>query len=63
MAKRAGMDAAALSAIFEGYISEGMVSGNQKYWARIKSKAPVPTPAELLNFIYDKYEIDIEGVI
>ena len=63
MAERAGMDEAELSSIFEAYISEGRESANQKYWLRIRSKESVPTPAELLDFLYDKYEIDIEGFI
>ncbi len=63
MAERAGMEKTALFSIFEGYISEGLSSDNKKYWARIKSKEPIPSPAELLDFIYDKYEIEIEGFI
>lgn len=63
MAERAGIEPIALDSIFEEYISEGLSSRNKKYWLRIKSKGAVPTPAELLDFIYDKYEIAIEGVI
>lgn len=63
MAERADMEPMALYSIFEKYISDGLSSRNRKYWVRIKSKGPVPTPAELLDFIYDKYEIEIEGVI
>lgn len=63
MAERAGIETAALYSIFERYISEGLSSRNKKYWLRIKSKGAVPTPAELLDFIYDKYEIAIEGII
>ena len=63
MAERAGMDAGELSSIFETYISEGSAGVNKKYWTRIRSKELVPTPAELLDFLYDKFEIDIEGFI
>ena len=63
MAERAGIEAWALSLFFETYIAEGMASANRKYWARIKHHASVPSPAELLDFLYDKYEIEIEGFI
>lgn len=34
-----------------------------KYWLRIRKKADVPTAAELLDFLYDKFEVGIEGKI
>ena len=57
------METVALLSIFETYIEKGMTSDNKKYWVRIRGKGSVPTPAELLDFIYDKYEIEIEGFI
>ena len=63
MAERSGIGAEELTAIFAGYISEGAAGESKKYWTRIRGAGAVPTPAELLNFIYDKYEIDIEGFI
>lgn len=63
MAERSGMEFMTLFSIFETYIEEGMASDNKKYWVRIRGKGSVPTPAELLDFIYDKYEIEIEGFI
>ena len=63
MAEQTGMETVALLSIFETYIEEGMTSDNKKYWVRIRGKWSVPTPAELLDFIYDKYEIEIEGFI
>ena len=63
MAERSGMEFMTLFSIFETYIEEGMASDNKKYWVRIRGKGSAPTPAELLDFIYDKYEIGIEGFI
>ena len=63
MAEQTGMETVALLSIFETYIEKGMTSDNKKYWVRIRGKGSVPTPAELLDFIYDKYEIEIEGFI
>ena len=61
--RRSGMEFMTLFSIFETYIEEGMASDNKKYWVRIRGKGSDPTPAELLDFIYDKYEIGIEGFI
>lgn len=63
MAARSGMETTALSKLFDGYIAEGLASEDGKYWARIRKKGDVPTAAELLNFLYDKFEIEIEGDI
>lgn len=52
-----------LFAIFDGYIAEGLISDDKKYWERIKKRGEVPTATELLDFIYDKFEMDIEGGI
>lgn len=63
MAERCGMETAALAHIFDTFIAEGLASDGGKYWARIKKKGDVPTAAELLDFLYDKFEVDIEGGI
>lgn len=63
MAERSGMEPEELSSIFDGFIAEGMASENGKYWDRIRRKGDVPTSAELLDFLYDKFEVDIEGFI
>lgn len=63
MACRCGMEAGDLSGIFDGFIAQGLDSENRKYWERIRKKGSVPTSAELLDFIYDKFEVDIEGGI
>ena len=63
MAERCGMEAGELSDIFDGGIAEGLASENRKYWDRIRKKGDVPTAAELLDFLYDKFEIEIEGFL
>lgn len=63
MAERCGMETATLAHIFDTFIAEGLASDGGKYWARIKKKGDVPTAAELLDFLYDKFEVDIEGFI
>lgn len=63
MAERSGMETAALSHLFDVFISEGLASENGRYWSRIRKKGNVPTAAELLDFLYDKFEIEIEGGI
>lgn len=63
MAERCGMEAGELSDIFDGCIAEGLASENRKYWDRIRKKGDVPTAAELLDFLYDKFEIEIEGFL
>lgn len=63
MAERCGIETADLSSVFDQFIAEGLASANEKYWKRIKKKGDVPTAAELLDFIYAKYEVDIEGGI
>lgn len=63
MAERCGMEPADLTHIFDTFIVKGLASEKRKYWERIKKKGDVPTAAELLDFIYDKFEVDIEGNI
>lgn len=63
MAERSGMKTEELSNIFDGFITAGLASENIKYWERIRKKGDVPTPSELLDFLYDKYEVDIERFI
>lgn len=63
MAERAGLTTEELTAIFDEYIHIGLSSDNSKYWERIRKKGDLPTVAELLDFIYDKFEVDIEGGI
>lgn len=63
MAERCGMTENNLSKIFDEYIAEGLASQDKRYWERIKKAADTPTAAELLDFIYDKFEVDIEGGI
>lgn len=63
MAKRSGMETATLAKLFDGYIAEGLASRDSKYWERIRKKGDVPTAAELLDFLYDKFEVEIEGGI
>ena len=62
-AERCGITDEELTAIFDDYIAEGLASENKRYWERIKKKGNIPTAAELLDFIYDKFEVDIEGFI
>lgn len=52
-----------LSKVFDEYIADGLISEDKRYWERIKKAGDIPTAAELLDFIYDKFEIDIEGGI
>lgn len=63
MAERCGMETIDLSHIFDNIIAEGLASASGKYWERISKKGNIPTAAELLDFIYDKFEVDIEGNI
>lgn len=63
MAERCGMETIDLENIFTIAILEGLTSESGKYWGRIKKKGNVPTAAELLDFIYDKFEVDIEDSI
>lgn len=63
MADLCGMELTNLSNIFDKIIADGLTSESRKYWLRIKKKGNVPTAAELLDFIYDKFEVDIEGGI
>lgn len=60
MAERSGMETAALSNLFDRFIADGLASKDSKYWSRIRKKADVPTAVELLDFLYDKFEIAIE---
>lgn len=63
MAERCGITEDELTAMFDNYIAEGLTSENKRYWERIKKKVNIPTAAELLDFIYDKFEVDMEGFI
>lgn len=63
MAERCGIAEDELSAMFDNYIAEGLASENKRYWERIRKKDDIPTAAELLDFLYDKFEVDIEGFI
>lgn len=63
MAERCGIAEEELSAMFDNYIAEGLASENKRYWERIRKKDDIPTAAELLDFLYDKFEVDIEGFI
>lgn len=63
MAERSGMETAALSNLFDRFIADGLASKDSKYWSRIRKKTDVPTAAELLDFLYDKFEIAIEDGI
>lgn len=63
MAERSGIETADLSNLFDVFIADGLASENRKYWERIRKKGDIPTAAELLDFLYDKFEVDIEGGI
>lgn len=63
MAARCGMTENNLSKVFDEYIADGLISEDKRYWERIKKAGDIPTAAELLDFIYDKFEVDIEGGI
>lgn len=63
MAERCGMETTDLENIFTIAILEGLASEGGRYWERIRKKGNVPTPSELLDFLYDKFEVDIEGFI
>lgn len=63
MAERSGMETVTLSNLFDRFIAEGLASKNAKYWERIRKKGDVPTAAELIDFLYDKFEVEIEGGI
>lgn len=63
MATRCGMTENNLSKVFDEYIADGLVSEDKRYWERIKKAGGTPTAAELIDFIYDKFEVDIEGGI
>lgn len=63
MAERSGIETADLSNLFDIFIADGLASENRKYWERIRKKGDVPTATELLDFLYDKFEVDIEGGI
>lgn len=63
MAERCGMTESDLSKVFDKYIVAGLASQNKQYWECIRKVGNTPTAAELLDFIYDKFEVDIEGGI
>lgn len=62
MAKRSDMEVEELTVIFDNYIAVGLASENKKYWQRIKKQGETPTAIELLDFLYDKFEVDILGI-
>lgn len=63
MAARCGMTENNLSKVFDEYIADGLISEDKRFWERIRKAGNIPTAAELLDFIYDKFEVDIEGGI
>lgn len=63
MAERSNLEVEDLSDILNSCIEEGLASEDKKYWERIQCKSDSPTPAELLDFLYAKYEIDIIGFV
>ncbi len=63
MAERCKMTENDLSKILNKYIAMGLASQDKRYRERIKKAGDTPTAAELLDFIYDKFEVDIEGGI
>lgn len=63
MAKHSAYSTTELSSIFNRYIAKGLDSKDSKYWQRIKCKRKIPTAYELLDYLYDKYEADIETEI
>lgn len=63
MATRCGMTENNLSKVFDEYILDGLISEDKRFWERIRKAGNIPTAAELLDFIYDKFEVDIEGGI
>lgn len=63
MAARCGMTENNLSEVFDEYIADGLISEDKRFWERIRKAGNIPTAAELLDFIYDKFEVDIEGGI
>lgn len=60
MAERSGISAEELSKIFDSYIAEGLAFEDRPYWERVKRRDKNPTAAELLDFIYRKYELKID---
>lgn len=59
MAERSRLTAQELTDIFDSYITESLAYDDQPYWERVKRKDENPTAAELLDFIYMKYELKI----
>ena len=63
MAERAGLTVDELTAIFDAYIAAGFESKDSVYWRRIRRKNKIPTAAELLDFIFMKYELKINPFV
>ncbi|HCA29645.1 MAG TPA: hypothetical protein DEP23_08815 [Ruminococcaceae bacterium] len=59
MAERSGLSVKELTEIFVAYITGGLASEDRVFWGRIRCKGDKPTAAELLDFIFMKYELDI----
>ena len=60
MAERSRLTTQELTDIFDSYITEGLASCDRPYWERVKRTDENPTAAELLDFIYMKYELKID---
>lgn len=59
MAERSGLSVKELTEIFVAYITGGLASEDRVFWGRIRCKGDKPTAAELLDFIFMKYESEI----
>ena len=59
MAERSGLSVKELTGIFDAYITGGLASEDRAYWERVRCKGDKPTAAELLDFIFIKYELKI----
>ena len=59
MAERSGLSVKELTGIFDAYITGGLASEDRIFWERVRCKGDKPTAAELLDFIFMKYELKI----
>ncbi len=59
MAERSGLSVKELTEIFDAYITGGLASEDRVFWKRVRCKGDKPTAAELLDFIFIKYELKI----
>jgi len=60
MAERSGLRDEKLTAIFDSCIAEGCISENKPYWEQTqRKKSGNPTAIELLDFLFEKYELKI----